>query len=329
MQNPFKKIFVPEPQEIIKKAEKEYLKEKNKKTKKQVNKQKQKKQAVSRAITAYYKSIKSSLNQPQEFPSYKLLPEFYRKLYMLTENEDKTKKCLAKITTAKKLMKKIVFQEKEFLHKTNAGNLEKQARHIKGRLCSVIKSLKTELLFLKNTAKKMSLLPLIDEKLPTTVIAGCPNTGKSTLFRKLTGSKARVGAYPFTTTELNLGKYTHDFYTTQVIDTPGITEKPPEKLSSAEKKALLAIKKRADLGIFVIDPTEVESIKTQEKLLKKLKKEIPIKWIVYLSKTDICDKQKKIVLKKRFNAKTLTKLKKEIAKKAKNKLIKSSQHKNK
>src|SRR3990167_2010747 len=51
-------------------------------------------------------------------------------------------------------------------------------------------------------------------------LIGLPNAGKSSLVNALTRAKSKVGAYPFTTLEPNLG----DFYGYILADVPGIIE---------------------------------------------------------------------------------------------------------
>ena len=51
-------------------------------------------------------------------------------------------------------------------------------------------------------------------------LIGLPNAGKSSLLNALTRAKSKVGAYPFTTLEPNLG----DFYHSILADIPGLIE---------------------------------------------------------------------------------------------------------
>lgn len=59
--------------------------------------------------------------------------------------------------------------------------------------------------------------------LPTVALIGNPNTGKSTLFNRLTGAKARVGNYPGITVELETGRLDlgQEAGEVEVIDVPG------------------------------------------------------------------------------------------------------------
>jgi GTP-binding protein len=55
-------------------------------------------------------------------------------------------------------------------------------------------------------------------------LIGLPNAGKSTLIRRISASKAQVGAYPFTTLTPNLGVARHRDHELVVADIPGLIE---------------------------------------------------------------------------------------------------------
>lgn len=67
----------------------------------------------------------------------------------------------------------------------------------------------------KESAIKLTLKIIADAGL-----VGLPNAGKSSLLNALTRAKSKVGAYPFTTLEPNLG----DFYGKVLADIPGLIE---------------------------------------------------------------------------------------------------------
>jgi len=52
-------------------------------------------------------------------------------------------------------------------------------------------------------------------------VVGSPNSGKSTLFNRLTGLKQRIGNYPGVTVERHVGTLAFDGKKTELIDLPG------------------------------------------------------------------------------------------------------------
>jgi GTP-binding protein len=55
-------------------------------------------------------------------------------------------------------------------------------------------------------------------------IAGLPNAGKSTLLKKITSARPKIGTYPFTTLSPNLGVLQSRFKSIIIADMPGIVE---------------------------------------------------------------------------------------------------------
>lgn len=56
----------------------------------------------------------------------------------------------------------------------------------------------------------------------TVALVGSPNSGKTTLFNRLTGMRTQTGNYPGTTVEQKMGTYTFGRQTVTVIDLPGV-----------------------------------------------------------------------------------------------------------
>jgi ferrous iron transport protein B len=52
-------------------------------------------------------------------------------------------------------------------------------------------------------------------------VVGNPNSGKSTLFNRLTGLKQRIGNYPGVTVERHVGTFTYNDTVTELVDLPG------------------------------------------------------------------------------------------------------------
>ena len=67
----------------------------------------------------------------------------------------------------------------------------------------------------------------IATRIPCVAIAGNPNTGKTTLFNRLTGARAKVGNYPGVTVERQIGSIELEgFGKVQVMDVPGYSSWP-------------------------------------------------------------------------------------------------------
>jgi nucleolar GTP-binding protein len=113
--------------------------------------------------------------------------------------------------------------------------------------------------------------------IPTIVIAGYPNVGKSSLLRCLSSAKPKIAQYPFTTKEIHLGhiEKTEKYITKrfQIIDTPGLFDRPLSKRNVIEKQAMAALTHLAGLIIFILDTSETcgYSLEEQTHLLTQIK----------------------------------------------------------
>ena len=87
-----------------------------------------------------------------------------------------------------------------------------------------------------------------------------------------------------------MGYFKQRYQDFQLIDTPGLLDRPVEKRNMVEKKGIAALKYLALLIIFVFDPSEHcgFSQEAQMSLLKGIAKEFGEgKIVVYFSKRDI------------------------------------------
>ena len=117
---------------------------------------------------------------------------------------------------------------------------ENASKHFVGRTSSFVKRVSRELSFLVEVKDTLSSFPVVKE-LPTLVVAGYPNVGKSTFVRNLTGSKVAVAPYPFTTKSIMIGYAKIRHKEIQVIDSPGLLDRPMQERNKIERQAVLAL----------------------------------------------------------------------------------------
>lgn len=68
-----------------------------------------------------------------------------------------------------------------------------------GRMCTAIKKLKASFNYLEEVRKHLSRLPSIDPFLPSILLVGYPNVGKSSLMNKFTKANVDISHLPFST----------------------------------------------------------------------------------------------------------------------------------
>ena len=126
-------------------------------------------------------------------------------------------------------------------------------------------------------------------RLPVVAIAGNPNTGKTTLFNRLTGSDHKVGNYPGVTVERHTGSLRlASGRTIEVVDVPGTYS-----LSARSREEEIAIQVIAglpphappDLVVLVVDATQLS--RNLYMALQILELEVPT--VVALNMVDMLD----------------------------------------
>lgn len=141
-------------------------------------------------------------------------------------------------------------------------------------------------------------------------LIGLPNAGKSSLLNALTSAGAKIGDYPFTTLEPNLGEY----FGYIISDIPGLIEGAAEGKGLGHK--FLRHVRRTKILVHLVsleNSDVVETYKTIRKELEEFDKELlKKKEIVVLTKTDLVEdekqieKTKKAIQKLNKNVTTLT-----------------------
>ena len=224
-------------------------------------------------------------------PNLDSLPEFYRRLSHLLVNNDDLRRNLGRLNGTIPILQRL---ESDYKRKIAYQKTPKQCAATRveffGRCSSVIRKQANTLKFLEKCRIDLMQVPSVDLILPSVVIAGYPNVGKSSLVGKISSAQPQISEYPFTTKQIYLGVY-YDQYGSryfQVIDTPGILDRPMSQRNHIEKQAILALNTIATIIIFVFDPTAASGydVPSQIKLLEEIKQifsedlEIPIKIVV-------------------------------------------------
>ncbi len=239
---------------------------------------KKKKTIIAKAESFSTSIIMKLERYVKKFPSIDNLPGFYQEIIDIKIKKDKLKKALGAADWARKTCQMIYSKQGRSLKKSgNLDFLKQKQQEIYGRLSSVVKQIDKELFVLSEAQQIMKKLPDIQD-IPTVVIAGYPNVGKSSLLRCLSSAKPKIAEYPFTTKEIHVGhiKKTekHIKKTFQIIDTPGLFDRPFSKRNEIEKQAVAALTHLADVIVFIIDPSETcgYTLKDQKHLLKQIQK---------------------------------------------------------
>jgi nucleolar GTP-binding protein len=186
----------------------------------------------------------------EHFPSFEQMPEFQQRLLDLRVDRDRYKKSIA---TADWCAQRIKSLKDKTLRKLKTTKEPGHSREFLGRADSFVKRIAPELKYLADVKDVLLSFPTLKEE-PTLVVAGVPNAGKSTFVRTLTGSKVKIAPYPFTTTDILVGYKKVRYMEYQIVDSPGILDRPMAERNKVELQAVLALKYLAHVVLFVIDP---------------------------------------------------------------------------
>jgi nucleolar GTP-binding protein len=214
----------------------------------------------------------------KKFPSIDNLPLFYQELIRIKINTDSLKKSLGAVNWAQTTCQQVYNgQLKQLRRIRQIDPLLLKQKEIYGRLSSIVKQVDGHLQNLADAREMFKTFPDIQD-IPTVVIAGYPNVGKSSLIQQLSKAKPVIAQYPFTTKEIYVGHLSRQkgfhMETFQLLDTPGLFDRPLEKRNAIEQLAIAALEHLAHIIIFIFDPTETcgYSLSDQQHLLDHMKK---------------------------------------------------------
>ncbi len=138
----------------------------------------------------------------------------------------------------------------------------------------------------------------------TIALAGQPNTGKSTVFNRLTGAKQHVGNWPGKTVEQKSGSFVSDGTRYQLMDLPGTYSLTSNSLEEKIARDYL-IEDKPDVVIVMADASQLERslyLLTEIKLLS-----VPV--VLALNMVDVADDQGKVIdvseMKRRLGVKVV------------------------
>jgi len=251
-----------------------------------------KKKTTLAKVTASGDIIVTTLNgYVKKFPRMEKEEDFIPELVDLIIGIDQYKKSLGALNWASNRTEKLKNDSLRDIRKTKDPNIIESIKNsFYGRLSSYIRQINDDLLFLQEAKNKFRKLPAVDPKVPTVVIAGFPNVGKSKLVTELSTAAPEIAPYPFTTKGIVIGHIKDDWRMFQVIDTPGLLDREFEDRNDIEKQAVLALRYLTDVMFFIMDPSEScgFSMEKQLALLETVKRnfsEVPI--LVGESKSDL------------------------------------------
>ncbi|MGZ4937264.1 MAG: NOG1 family protein [Halobacteriota archaeon] len=222
----------------------------------------------------------------RRFPNFDEIDKFYSETIDTLVGLDKLKMSLSSVNWAASK----IYQ----LSRAAIGRLDRAQdpvvtrKQVYGRIGSIMKEIAPDLDFLINARNTINGLPHITNE-PTILVAGYPNVGKSSFVSRVTNARPQIASYPFTTKGVLVGHIQRDHQRYQIVDLPGLLDRPLNKRNPIELQAITALKHLGDAVLFVIDPTGSCGYDPAEQshLLDELRSEITLPFVVAINKADL------------------------------------------
>lgn len=192
-----------------------------------------------------------------DFPKLEDIHPFFADLMNVLYDKDHYKLALGQLNTAKHLIDNVA---KDYVRLLRYGDSLYRCKQLKkaalGRMATIMKRQNQSLQYLEQVRQHVSRLPSINPNTRTLLICGFPNVGKSSFINKITRADVEVQPYAFTTKSLFVGHTDYKYLRWQVIDTPGILDKPLEERNTIEMQAITALAHLRACIVYVLDPSE-------------------------------------------------------------------------
>ncbi|KMZ73595.1 putative Nucleolar GTP-binding protein [Zostera marina] len=189
-----------------------------------------------------------------EFPRLDDIHPFYAELLHVLYDKDHFKLALGQVNNARNSISKTA---KHYLRLIKYGDSLYRCKSMKvaalGCMCTYVKKIGPSLAYLEQIRQHMSRLPSIDPNTRTLLICGFPNVGKSSFMNKITRADVDVQSYAFTTKSLFVGHTDYKYLRYQVIDTPGLLDRPFEGRNIIEMCSITALAHLRTAVLFFLD----------------------------------------------------------------------------
>ena len=198
-------------------------------------------------------------NVVTSWPDFDLVDHFYYELADATLADtdvggiDRLRQHLSEVMWASRRTDEIKGEYHGRIRNSDTDTARKFRKQAFARLADITEQVEDDLLAIGAARDALKTLPDIRADDPAIVVAGYPNVGKSSFVNRVTNAKNETAAYPYTTTNLDVGHLERDHIRYQLVDTPGLLDRPAEDRNAIESQAVSALTHLADAVLFVID----------------------------------------------------------------------------
>jgi nucleolar GTP-binding protein len=192
-------------------------------------------------------------NVVTSWPDMDALTPFHRELADAVVGVDDLRQQLSEVNWAARQIGDLRRDYQGRMRRTDAETARKLRKQAFARFADIVEEVADDLLAVGEARDELRTLPDIRPDEPAVVVAGYPNVGKTSFINRVTNARNEVASYPFTTTELHVGHLERDYVRYQLIDTPGLLDRPAEERNDIERQAVSALAHLADAVLFLVD----------------------------------------------------------------------------
>jgi nucleolar GTP-binding protein len=187
------------------------------------------------------------------WPDFDYVDPFYYELADAIVDVDRLRQALSEVTWASRQIEEFRSEYTTKIRNSDTDTARKHRKQAFARMADIMDEIEDDLLFIGQARDQLKTLPDIRPDEPAIVVAGYPNVGKSSFVNYVTNARNEIESYPFTTKAVQIGHFEHDHIRYQIVDTPGVLDRPEDERNDIESQAVSALDHLADAVLFVLD----------------------------------------------------------------------------
>jgi nucleolar GTP-binding protein len=195
-------------------------------------------------------------NVVTSWPDFDQVDQFYYELADAVVDVDELRQSLSEVSWASRQIDEIHREYRPKLRKTDVETARKHRKQAFARMADIVEEVAGDLRRVGDARDALKDLPDIRPDEPAIVVAGYPNVGKSSFVNRVTRASNEIAEYPFTTRGVQIGHFEREYVRYQVIDTPGLLDRPEDERNDIERQAVSALAHLADAVVFLVDASE-------------------------------------------------------------------------
>jgi len=192
-------------------------------------------------------------NVATAWPDFDYVDPFYYELADAIVDVDRLRQALSEVTWAGNQIEELRDEYASKIRNSDTETAKKHRKQAFARMADIMDEIEDDLLAVGEARDELKTLPDIRPDEPAIVVAGYPNVGKSSFVNEVTNARNAIESYPFTTTAVHVGHFEHDRIRYQIVDTPGLLDRPEDERNDIEAQAVSALRHLADAVLFVVD----------------------------------------------------------------------------